>query len=155
MMPRRLLPSIALVALAVLVSSSLTGCTAIGFGVGAMVDSTVGKGSANRLVTVRPGTSVTIWLNDGRRLHGRFLGSRDSISESPVSAPPRGNNATSQSLRSVVLLGTDRGIRQIPIGEVRRVSVPVMRGKVLGLVTGLTVDVLFLLAIAAAAEQLN
>lgn len=139
-MMRHWLAPLVLVALAALLSAPLTGCTAIGFGVGAIVDSSVGKGSVDRLATVRPGTRVTMWLNDGRSLDGRYLGRRDSLSETPDSTRTAVNDGAAGSLREVILLGTDEGVRQVPSGEVRRVSVPVVSGKVIGLLTGLAVD---------------
>ena len=151
-MPRRRLASLALVVLGALISIQLTGCTAIGFGIGALTDRANGKGTANRLVTVHTGTSVTMWLRDGRRLDGRFLGSRDSLSETPLTQQPIGDAGSAPPLRAVLLVGTNRGIQQILTQDVSRVSVPVMHGKVIGLISGLALDALFVYAIYQAAE---
>ena len=52
-----------------------------------------------------------------------------------------GVQITSQAVpHPVLLLGTSHGIQQIPIQDMNRVSVSVVRGKVIGLVSGLTVD---------------
>jgi hypothetical protein len=152
MMPRHRLISLALVILWALTSIQLTGCTAIGFGVGALADMSSGKRSADRLVTVHTGTRVTLWLRDGRKLHGQYMGSRDSLSESPALERPIGGERSMARPGTVLLLGTSHGIEQIPIQDVSRVSVPVARGKVIGLVSGLAVDgvllVLFFLALS-------
>ena len=148
MISGRLPSSCALVALAALLPTLLTGCSLAGLVFGSIADEAAGKGTANRLVTVRPGTSVTMWLTDGSRLHGRFLGSRDSISEAPPSVRSSGVKRTAGALHAVILLGTDRGVRQVPIDDVSRVSVPVKRGTVIGLVSGVVMDGLILLAVA-------
>jgi hypothetical protein len=150
----RLVP-LALVVLCALTSIQLTGCTAIGFGVGALSDMSNGKRTPDRLDTMRTGTGITLWLRDGRKLHGRFLGSCDSLSESSPPVRPTSGDQSGAPLRAVLLIGTGHGVRQIPIQDVSRVSVPVARGKVIGLFTGLSVDTLMFLLFLAALSQFN
>ena len=154
-MPRHRIFSLALLILWTLATIQITGCAAIGFGVGTLVDMSNGKGPANRLATVHTGRRVTLWLRDGRRLHGQFLGSRDSLSETPSPVRPIGGERSVAPIRAVLLLGTSHGIQQIPIQDVRRVSVPVVRGKVIGLISGLTMDALILVLLALALSQVD
>ena len=142
-MPRRLI-LLALIVSGALTSIHLTGCTAIGFGVGAMVDSANGKQTAGGLSRVRTGTDITMWLRDGRKLHGQFLGSRDSLSETPLPTEPTGGKRTVAPVRAVVILGTKSGTQQIPIQDVDRVSVPDARGKTIGTLIGLAGDALLI-----------
>jgi len=198
-MPRHLLAPLALVLLCALTSIQLAGCTAIGFGLGSLIDMSSGKRTPDRLTGVRTGTRITLWLRDGRKLNGRFLGTRDSLSQAdptaaqitadtlaapvaadtpaapvaadtpaaPVAAdpsaaphaadPPAAPNAAGPPVvrHAVLLLDTNHGIQRIPAQDVRRVSVPVARGKVIGLVTGLSFDGLMLLLLIAAASQID
>lgn len=154
MMPRPRYAWPALVVLGALTAMQLTGCTAIGFGVGALADMSSGKGTAGRLVTARTGTRVTMWLRDGRRLNGRFLGSRDSLSTS-LPVRPIGGVGASAPLRAVLILDTQQGVQQIPVQDVTRVSVPVARGKVIGLVSGLAVDGVMIFAIVSSLEGIG
>ena len=144
-MPRHRFAALALVAITALL---MTGCTAIGFGVGALVDRSEGKGPATRLAPVHTGSRVTLWLSDGRRLEGRLLGSRDSLSEIPPSAASIRRELPNVPLRAVLLMGTNRGVEQIPIPDVTRVSVPVAGGKVAGSISGLALDVCMLFVFA-------
>ena len=140
-MRRHRFATLALIVPAALATFQLTGCTAINFGIGALVDTAAGKGPPSRLVMVKPGTSVTMWTNDGRKLHGKFLGSQDSLGgEAPVYAQASVNSYSAVPLRGILNLRTDRGVEQVPIQDVRRVSVPMARGKVIGLVTGVAAD---------------
>jgi len=152
-MPRHPLARLGLFILCALASIQLAGCTAIGFGVGALVDMSNGKGGADRLSTVATGTTVTIWLRDGRVVHGQFQGSADSLSENPPPPAPGGGKQSATPLRAVLLLGTSQGTQQIPVQNVSRVSVPVARGKLIGFLSGLGVDVLLLLVIRAATAE--
>lgn len=138
-------PVVLALALGLGASGPLAGCTAIGFGVGAMVDMSSGKGPAIRLATVPNGRRVTLWLQDGREVHGRFLGTRDSLA-TDVAADPQPDRWTAEGrgLRPVLLVSTHSGTEQIPAASVRRVSVPVMRGKVIGMLGGAAVDALML-----------
>lgn len=154
-MPGHRLVPLALVVLCALTSIQLTGCTAIGFGIGALSDMSNGKRTPDRLDTMRTGTGITLWLRDGRKLRGRFLGSCDSLSESSPPVRPTSGDQSGAPLRAVLLIGTGHGVRQIPIQDVSRVSVPVARGKVIGLFTGLSVDTLMFLLFLAALSQVN
>jgi hypothetical protein len=151
-MPRHRFASLALVVMAAL---PLTGCTAIGFGVGAMVDRSEGKGPATRLARVHTGSRVTLWLSDGRRIARRLLGSRDSLSESPLSAPSIRREVPTVPLRAVLLMGTNRGVERVPIREVTRVSVSVAGGKVAGTISGLAVDACMLFVFVQALAAMN
>lgn len=83
------------------------------------------------------------------------MGSRDSLADSasPVQANPAERPAA--PLGAVLLLGTSRGIQQIPVQTVRRVSVPAARGKVIGLLSGATLDSVMLLLLFAALSQMD
>jgi len=148
-MPRHRLAPLVLVLLCALTSIQVTGCTAIGFGIGSLTDMSSGKRTPDRLAAVQTGTRITLWLRDGRKLHGRFLGSSDSLSENPSPTRPNGREASMAPLGAVLLIGTRHGIQQVPIQNVRRVSVPVARGKLIGLLGGLSVDLLMILLFAA------
>ena len=142
-MPQHRLAPLALTSLIALASIQLSGCTAIGFGIGALVDAPNGKGPPGRLTGVSTGTLVTLSLHDGRKLQGRVLGSTDSLSEVPPPVPPSGGRLEAP-LRAVLLLGTSDGVQQIPIENVKRVSVPDARGKAIGVLSGLALDVIFI-----------
>jgi hypothetical protein len=126
--------------LCAMLASSIEGCTAIGFAVGAGADSRAGKGGPELLMKVKVGRRVTLFLRDGRKLEGRFSGwSRDSGTASSV--------ADSMPLREEsVKLATRSGEVTIHAEEIARVSISVSRGKVTGLLAGAAVDAL---AIAA------
>lgn len=130
----------ATVALGVLVSVVLTGCTAVGLGVGAVADWSHGKKPVEGLSGLRTGTNVTVWCSDGRKLDGRYLGCRDSIVAPPVPVPTAAELGAVVPLRAVVVLGTEAGAQQIPIETVTQVSVPVVRGKWIGFVLGALAD---------------
>jgi hypothetical protein len=139
-MPGRRSFSFAPVALGALASLLLAGCTAVGFGVGALADMSSGKQTVGGLADVRTGTSVTMWLRDGRKLHGQFLGCRDSLSAKPLPAPTEAELGIRVPFRAVVVLGTRSGPEQIPFDLVERISVPVHRGKWIGTVVGILGD---------------
>jgi len=140
MRARRVMESASILMLCAMLASSIEGCTAIGFAVGARVDSRAGKGGPELLTKVKVGRPVTLFLRDGRKLEGRFSGwSRDSGAALSV--------ADSMPLREEsVKLVTRSGEVTIHAEEIARVSVSVSRGKVTGLLAGAAVDAL---AIAA------
>jgi hypothetical protein len=135
-MPSRSFASFLLLSLALLASA---GCTAVGFGVGALVDAGSGKGSAARLNDVHPGRNVTVWLHDGSRAEGRFLG-REPVTPAPDLDP------FSAAAGGAILLQTKSETMRITAGDVDRVSVPVYKGKVTGMVIGLAIDALVFFA---------
>lgn len=143
-MPRHRLALLALVVRSAFTTIQLSGCTAIGFGVGAAVDQSRGKGTADRLSKVYTGTRATLWLRDGRKLQGRVLGSSDSLSETPPDLQPNLGKQPMAPLRAVLLLDTGQGIQQIPIQDVQRVTVPDARGKFIGVLGGLLLDIFIL-----------
>ena len=129
----------------------LTGCTAVGFGIGALSDMNNGKQSVGAFANVRTGTDVTMWLRDGRKLHGQFLGCRDSLSSTTLPMPADSELGKLVPFRAVIVLGNESGTQQVPIDLVERISVPVHRGKWIGTVVGICGDALlvFLAWIAA------
>jgi hypothetical protein len=142
MRARRVMKGATVLVLCVMLASSIEGCTAIGFAVGAGADSRAGKGGPELLMKVKVGRRVTLFLRDGRRLEGRFSGwSRDSgaVSSAADSLPLRGES---------VKLATRSGEVTIHAEEIARVSVSVSHGKVTGLLAGAAIDAL---AIAASA----
>ena len=146
-MPRHRFASAVLVVLSVLASMQLSGCTAIGYGIGALVDRSDGRRMADPIVRVPTGTRVTIRLRDGRQLRGRFLGRRDASGATPSPAAAGGSGASAGSPPAVILLGTNQGTQQVPIEEVDRVSAQVTRGKLTGAIAGAALDALLLYAI--------
>ena len=155
MIPGRRLVPLAFLLLCTLTSFSLTGCTAIGFGVGALVDMSNGKRAPDNLGPIRTGTDVTVWLRDGRKLDGQYMGRRDALSRDSTATPASSGDSTVAPARPSLLLATNNGTRQIAIEDVKRVSVPVARGKVFGLVHGATIDVLLILLFLAALSQVD
>ena len=139
-MPRRRSFPFAPVALGALASILLAGCTAVGFGVGALADMSSGKQTVGELSRVRTGTRITMWLRDGGALDGQFLGCRDSLSATPLTVPPAGELGRVVPLRAVIILGSKAGPQQVPMDNVERISVPVVRGKVIGTLVGLLGD---------------
>jgi hypothetical protein len=155
MTPGRRLAPLALFLLCALTPIMLTSCTAIGFGVGALTDMSNGKRAPDKLGHVRSGTNITVWLRDGRKMDGQFMGSRDSVS---VPASPDTASADASSVaqhRTLLLLATNHGTREIPIESVKRVSVPVVRGKVIGLLYGAGIDTLMVLMFLMALSQVD
>jgi hypothetical protein len=146
MRARRVMKAAGVLALCAMLASSIEGCTAIGFAMGARADSRAGKGGPELLTKVEVGRPVTLFLRDGRKLEGRFSGwSRDSGAALSV--------ADSMPLREEsVKLVTRSGEVTIHAEEIARVSVSVSRGKVTGLLIGAAVDAL---AIAAFAYGMN
>jgi hypothetical protein len=133
--------------LCVMLASSIEGCTAIGYAVGARVDSRAGKGGPELLMKVKVGRPVTLFLRDGRKLEGRFSGwSRDSGVASSA--------ADSEPLREQsVKLATRSGEVTIHAEMIARVSVSVSSGKVTGLVVGAALDALAIAAFISGMEH--
>jgi len=136
MRARRVMEGASILVLCAMLASSIEGCTAIGFAVGAGADSRAGKGGPELLMKVQVGRRVTLFLRDGRKLEGRFSGwSRDSGAASSV--------ADSMPLRKEsVKLATRSGEVTIHAEEIARVSVSASRGKVTGLLIGAAADAL-------------
>jgi len=139
-MPRRALAFLVLLPLAIFASFASTGCTAIGFGVGALSDMSNGKGPPGRLVGVRSGTQVTVWLLDGRRLEGRYLGNHEPGTEAAALGQPAGAHSFATPSPAVILLERRGEVQRVPVEDVRRVSVPFARGKKVGLLVGAGLD---------------
>jgi hypothetical protein len=155
-MPQHRFSPLALVILCALAPILLSGCTAIGFGIGALADMSSGKQTPDRIGPLQTGTRITLWLNDGRKLQGRYLGSSsDSLSETPAPVEPAGGEPSVVRPRAVLLLGTSEGTQRIPTQDVQRVSVPVVRGKVIGLLTGLVLDAVGILMLVLALSQVD
>jgi len=136
MRDRRAMKSATVLVLCLMLASSIEGCTAIGFALGARADSRTGRGGPELLVKVKLGQPVKLFLRDGSKLEGRFSGwSRDSgvASSAADSLPLR---------KESVKLATGSGEVTIPAEEIARVSVSVSRGKVTGLLVGAAADAL-------------
>jgi len=145
-----------LVLLAIFASIGSSGCTAIGFGTGALIDMGRGKGSASRLDGVRLYSRVTIWMHDGRKLDGIFLGREESSAAAAATTQLASVDSLVALPRSVILLQTDQGTQKLPGNDVSRVSVPVASGKVTGALVGLGLDIAaVILASLAAAETFH
>ena len=150
-MPRLSITSRVLVSVAFIASLSTTGCTALGFGIGAAIDVDRGKGTASRLESVHKGTKVTVWLRDGGRVSGRFLGYDPG--ETAVSIdPPAGSGSSPAPAGRHVLLEMEHETRRILVADVDHVSVPVSSGKVKGLLIGASLDAIFVLAFLQALD---
>jgi hypothetical protein len=133
--------------LCVILASSIDGCTAIGFAIGARADSRTGRGGPELLMNVKVGRPVTLYLRDGRKLAGRFAGwSADSgvASSATASFPLR---------EASVKLATRSGEVTIHADEIARVSVSVSRGKVTGLLVGAALDALAISAFSYGVER--
>ena len=154
MIPGRRLAPLGLVLLCALTSIPLTGCTAIGFGIGALTDMSNGKRAPEKLGPIRSGTQITVWLRDGHKLDGQYMGRADSLSRDSTMTPASSADLTAVHTPSL-LLATNHGTREIPIEDVKRVSVPVVRGKLVGLAGGATIDVLMILLLLAALSQVD
>lgn len=155
MIPGRRLVPLAFLLSCALASLPLVGCTAIGFGVGALVDMSNGKRAPDKLGPIRTGTDITVWLHDGGKLDGQYMGRRDSLSRDSTAAPANVGDPSAAKAGPSLLLGTSQGTREIAMADVKRVSVPVARGKVFGLVHGATIDVLMILLFLAALSQVD
>ena len=145
-MPRNAIAFRLFVLFAISASIVASGCTAIGFGAGALLDMNRGKGPASRLDGVRTHSRVTIWMRDGRKLNGMFLGKEESSAAAPTTAQLASVDSLAALPRTVILLETDRGTQKLPASDVSRVSVPVASGKVTGALVGLAVDIYYLIA---------
>jgi len=152
-MSRSVIRSISLAMAVACASASLPGCTAVGFGIGAVRDAVTGKGPASRLVGVREGTRVTIWMRDGRRLHGRFEGY--SAPDSLLTMAAHATDATVTPSKSMLLLRTGPGVEKLDVNDVTRVSVPVATGKIAGSIIGLAADAAMIAALYAALSSMN
>ena len=139
-MPRSAVTAHVLFVLAIL--TSINGCTAVGFGLGAVGDNVSGKGSTSRLAGVRTGVEITMWLTAGDKLSGVYRGNRAASGEAATSALPASTDSLAPPPGSVILLETREGVQEIPVSSVLRVSVPVASGKVIGTLVGLALDVL-------------
>jgi hypothetical protein len=154
-------------ALGLLSSISIPGCSLIGFTGGAVSDMVEGKGHASRLLRVRSGVRITLWLVDGRKGNGVFEGAfaRDAASETEPVTPSNGADATrsgdvaggaegrASMPFDVVISYRDGVLDTIPAENIRRVSVPVARGKVIGTLVGVTIDALVVAAVAASLDN--
>jgi hypothetical protein len=136
--------------LAILAAITCNGCTAVGFGIGAVIDETSGKGPPSRLVGVRTGVEITMWLTDARKLSGVYRGSRASSGEAATSTQPSGADPLAAPPGTVILLETREGVQEVRVSSIWRVSVPVARGKVTGALIGLSLDAIVALAAIAA-----
>jgi hypothetical protein len=130
--------------------TAINGCTAVGFGIGAVIDETSGKGPPSRLVGVRSGVEITMWLTDGHKLSGVYRGNRQSSGEAATPAQPAGTDALASPAGVVILLETREGVQEVPVSSVWRVSVPVAKGKVTGALIGFGLDAIVALAAFAA-----
>ena len=134
-------------ALCAMLASSIEGCTAIGFAVGARADSRAGNGGPELLMNVKAGRSVTLFLRDGRKLEGRFAGwSGDSAATSSAAV------GVLRRAESVKLVMRSAEVT-IPAEEIARVSVGVSRGKVTGLLIGAATDALAIAVFAYGTEH--
>jgi len=148
MRTRRVMEGATVLVLCAMLASSIDGCTAIGFAIGARADSRAGKGGPELLMKVKVGRPVTLFLRDGRELEGRFSGwSRDSVVSSSA--------ADTLPLREEsVKLATGSGEVTTHIDEIARVSVSVSRGRITGLLVGAAVDVLAISAFIYGIQQM-
>jgi len=64
-------------ALALLLLGSLSGCSLVGLGLGSVIDSNNRVGPAACLATTRAGRPVSVLLDDGRVVHGVFMGTEE------------------------------------------------------------------------------
>jgi hypothetical protein len=155
-MPRNTPAFLLLVLLSIGAAIASSGCTAIGFGAGALIDMNRGKGTASRLDGVRMYSRVTIWMRDGRKLDGIFAGREQSSAAAATTAQLASADSLAALPRTMILLGTDQGTQKIPENDVARVSVPVASGKVTGTLVGLGLDIVsVILASLAAAETFH
>jgi len=142
---------------------SVPGCTILGIMAGAAADHG-GTGGFDKLMSVPVGTTVTLTLWDKSTVKGRFTGwsldSTDTLGDMPVAetgssitAPPlpaasvRHAVATPRSpmpsMRDAyVHLDTNAGNVSVPAGSIALVSVPSNGAVVVGLLAGLTMDIL-------------
>lgn len=147
MQARRAMRGATALVLCAALASSLDGCTAIGFAVGARADSRAGSGGPELLVQVKVGHPVTLFLRDGRRLDGRFSGwSRDS---GGVASPGRGVPLRGDSVR----LATSTGEVAVHAEEIASVLVSVNRGRVTGLLVGAALDAIAITAFVFGMEK--
>lgn len=131
---RRVMRGATALMLCAMLASTIEGCTAIGFAVGAASDARAGRGGPELLTAVKAGRPVTLLLRDGRKLQGRFAGwARDSVVAAPTadSLHPRWES---------VRLATGSGEVTIHTREIEKVYLSVSRGKVTGLLAGAAVD---------------
>ena len=143
---RRVMEGVSVLVLCAMLASSIEGCTAIGFAVGAGSDSRAGKGGPELLMKVKVGRPVTLFLRDGRRLEGRFSGwSGDA---GAASSAADGLPLREESVK----LATRSGEVTIHAEEIARVSVSVSRGKVTGLLAGAAMDALAIAVFAYGME---
>lgn len=143
----RVMKSATMLVLCIMLASAIAGCTAIGYAVGARADSRNGKGGLERLIQVKVGQPVTLFLHDGRKLEGRFSGwSRDPgvASSAADSLPLR---------KESVKLASGSGEVTVHPEEIAIVSISVNRGKVTGLLVGAALDALVLSAFVYGMEQ--
>jgi hypothetical protein len=96
---------------------------------------------------------VTIWMRDGRKLDGVFLGKEESSAATPTTAQLASADSLAALPRTVILLQTDQGAQKLPENDVSRVSVPVASGKVTGALIGLGLDITSLILAALAATE--
>ena len=118
----------------------IQGCTVLGFTAGALVDNLSGKGTADRLITVKRGTSITVWTKEPRKFTGRFLGisaAKDSLQGQPPWRITPDSHIQLQTADETLVLLAD---------SVVRVSVPVSSGKVVGTLAGIAVDGILIVA---------
>lgn len=148
MRTRRVVRGASVLVLCVMLASSIEGCTAIGFAIGARADSRAGKGGPELLTKVQVGQPVTLFLRDDRKLEGRFSGwSRDSgVTSSTADSLSLGEES--------VKLATRSGEVAIPAEEIAGVSISVSRGKVTGLLAGAALDALAILLLFYATEHM-
>ncbi len=147
MRDQRVMKGAAVLVLCVMLTSSIEGCTAIGYAIGARADSRTGKGGPELLMKVKVGQPVTLFLRDGRTLEGRFSGwSRDSEVAASAADDVRLQGES-------VKVATGSGEVMIHAEKIAGVSVKVSRGKVTGLLVGAALDVLAISAFVYGMNQ--
>jgi len=146
-MPRRVL-HLAIAVLGALMSVHLSGCSLIGFGVGALVDSgrpqRLRQAAPTRLYTLTEGSRLTLVLSDSTRVSGRLGRARSPSHHGrvvPVEQLRTGRDKGDLDASWQVGVETTDGWQWVDYDRIARVEfVAPKLGKLVGLAAGLTID---------------
>jgi hypothetical protein len=123
----------------------LSGCTLVGAGIGAGIDSMIPGPyevhAAEEHVVLSHGQRVDLGLRDGRHVKGRYVG---------VHGPTRSDPET------YLLVEADAAVTSVPASELRVIGVEVTgNGWIYGGVIGLTIDVALVIATVIIVENMK
>jgi len=136
-------------------SLTISGCSAVGLGIGASIDNTFPNSqvvSNQEIIPVKEGTAITINLKDGSQIRGTYQGLTEITNI-------KGHRKTSKSgalhrkiagfdrtpFKRLVIVRTASGLQKISLDEIDTMIIP-RKGnmKWIGLMVGMALDIVWI-----------